>query len=336
MPLSGSRMSAPSAPRKEGASHARPVNGYVNAAGQSIPGTHDPISRFMDQSALKHWAYKRGCAGLPLYDRAAIDIGSCVHCMADLDLRGRPDKEIEKVAHDAGLPRDDYDKAMRAFLQFRKWRIACHVHPIVLEASLISETHQYGGTPDCVALIDGKVALVEFKTSAKPYPDHLVAMAAHAALWNENKPDRPIVAFHWIGLPKDGSEFQHHAYADLSTQWEIFTLYLDAWRLEKGLTRKRTSKPATVVPAPKATLAAQAAPPSAAAKPKRARKPKAVPLPAKQAPAAPIAPLIVLGPASAAQPVQLTMTAIVPPHPMQLTMAEILRGYGHVPEVAAC
>src|SRR5260370_16322743 len=57
----------------------RPANGYTNAAGDSIPGTHDPISRFMDQTALKFWAYKRGQQGLPLFDRAAIDIGSAVH-----------------------------------------------------------------------------------------------------------------------------------------------------------------------------------------------------------------------------------------------------------------
>jgi hypothetical protein len=57
-----------------------------------------------------------------------------------------------------------------------------------------------------------------------------------------------------FALPKDGSEFQHHTYADLSAQWEIFTLYLDAWRLEKDLTRKRTAKPKTIVPAPKAAL----------------------------------------------------------------------------------
>ena len=34
----------------------RPKNGYVNAAGQPVPGTHDPINRFMDKTALMHWA----------------------------------------------------------------------------------------------------------------------------------------------------------------------------------------------------------------------------------------------------------------------------------------
>jgi hypothetical protein len=311
----------------------RPKNGYTNAAGQQIPATHDPINRYMDRGALMMWAHKRGTQGLPLYDRAVLDIGSLVHAMADLDLQGRPDREIEKVAHDAGLSRDDYDKAMRAFMQFRKWRIGCHVQPIALETSLVSETYQYGGTPDCIAVIDGKMSLVEFKTSAKPYPDHLVAMAAHAKLWNENHPDQPIEAFHWIGLPKDGSEFQHHAYADLSTQWEIFTLWLDAWRLEKGLTRKRTTKPATVVPAPKARLLAAAAPadpPHDPPKPRHTRKPKEAPIAAAPAITPSQAGAVLRAvprtkPAVTPPPVQLVMTAIVPPRPVQLTMTEILR-----------
>ena len=217
-----------------------------------------------------------------------------------------------------------------AFMQFRKWRIGCHVQPIALEVSLVSEVHQYGGTPDCIALIDGKVALVEFKTSAKPFADHLVAMAAHAQLWSENNQGRPIEAFHWIGLPKDGSEFKHHAYADLPIQWEIFLLYLDAWRLEKGLTRKpvKPAKPAldhtdrngipaflarsATLRAPEATVLPfnqTATPPATAAAPKRARKPK----PVAQAP-----------------------TLLAPPPVATLSMAEILRSYGHVREVSPC
>ncbi len=274
----------------------RPKDGYKNAAGEKIPGTHDPINRFMDRSALMIWAHRRGEQGLPLWGRDAIDIGRTVHAMADLDLKGRPDKEIGKVVSDAGLSRDDYDKAMRSFMQFRKWRIGCHVQPIALEVSLVSEAHQYGGTPDCIALIDGKVALVEFKTSLKPFPDHLVAMAAHAALWNENHPDQPIEEFHWLGLPKDGSEFQHHAYADLSLQWKIFTGYLDLWRLEKGLTRKRATRPSTVAPkagemalldalrASAGIVTTVSEAPAVAAKPKRTRKPKAEPVVAANVP----------------------------------------------------
>jgi hypothetical protein len=132
---------------------ARPKNGYFNAAGQPVPGTHDPISRYMDQTALKIWAHKQGLAGLPLYQRAAIDIGSTVHGMAELDLKGRPDREIEAYCHECLAAPDHLRKAFSSFAAFRTWRQQCHVRAIAQEKPMVSETWQYGGTPDTIAMI---------------------------------------------------------------------------------------------------------------------------------------------------------------------------------------
>jgi hypothetical protein len=170
----------------------RPKNGYVNAAGQPIPGTHDPISRFMDQTALKIWAHKQGLAGRSLYERSAIDIGSTVHGMAELDLKGRPDREIEAYAHEVLTVPDQLRKAFTSFEAFRNWREQCHVRAIAQECPLVSETYQYGGTPDTIAIINGGLGLLDFKTSPKPYRDHLVALAAHGKLWDENNPQHPL------------------------------------------------------------------------------------------------------------------------------------------------
>jgi hypothetical protein len=175
----------------------------VNAAGQPIPGTHDPISRFMDQTALKIWAYKRGCEGLPLYDRAAIDIGSTVHGMAELDLKGRPDREIEAYAHECLTVPDQLRKAFTAFEAFRRWREQCHVRAIAQEVTLVSEAFQYGGTPDTIAMIDDGLGLIDFKTSAKPYPDHWIALAAHGRLWMENNPSQPLSSYHVLKTAPD-------------------------------------------------------------------------------------------------------------------------------------
>jgi hypothetical protein len=106
---------------------------------------------------------------------------------------------------------------------------------IAQERALVSETWQYGGTPDTIAVIGGGLGLLDLKTSPKPYPDHLVALAAHGVLREENNPQHPLASYHLICLPKDGSDFAHHAYADLGPQWELFKLWLAAYRLEKGL-----------------------------------------------------------------------------------------------------
>jgi hypothetical protein len=199
-----------------------------------VPGTHDPINRFMDKTALMRWAYNRGRDGMPLYDRAAMDIGSAVHHMAELDLKGRPDREIEAYAHDCLVAPDHLRKAFASFGQFREWRRQFQVRAIAQEVSLVSEAYQYGGTPDTIALIGNGAGLVEFKTSKAPYPDHLIAMAAHGQLWHETHPQHQLTAgYHLLILPKDGSPFQHHAYDDLSRYWRIFELYLEAYRLEK-------------------------------------------------------------------------------------------------------
>jgi hypothetical protein len=304
----------------------RPKNGYTNAAGQPIPGTHDPIKRYMNQTALKIWAYKQGQQGLPLWERAAIDVGATVHGMAELDLKGRPDREIEAYAHECLTVPDQLRKAFASFEAFRRWREQCHVRAIAQEVTLVSEMHQYGGTPDTIALIDGGLGLIDFKTSAKPYPDHLVALAAHGRLWEENHPNQPLSSYHLLCLPKDGSAFRHHAYADLSQQWELFQLWLAAYRLEKGCTIA-SAKKAAAKPAPAATVIPF--PPAAAPKPQRARKPATEPA-------------VATGPVAEAQTIvrqpaeQLWMAEIAPPPPVQLSMAELLRSYGHVKEAATC
>jgi hypothetical protein len=60
-----------------------------------------------------------------------------------------------------------------------------------------------------------------------------VALSAHANLWNEANPKMTIDTHHLIILPKDGGAFQHHAYPDLTRDWETFKLYREAYRLEK-------------------------------------------------------------------------------------------------------
>jgi hypothetical protein len=278
----------------------RPQGGYKNAAGQSIPGTHDPISRYMDQTALKIWAYNRGKEGLPLWDRSAIDIGSTVHAMAELDLKGRPDREIEAYAHNGLTAPDDLRKAFTAFEAFREWREQCHVRAIAQETVLISEKHQYGGTPDTIAMIGGGLGLVDFKTSPKPYPDHLIALAAHGRLWEENNPQQPITSYHLLLLPKDGSGFKHHAYsaAHMEPQWRLFRLYLEAYRLDKACAGALTGQAQTIKPAGE-----------------KADKPRL----RTRAAAADKPP-----------PGKTKVTGAA------ATMAELLRAYGHVKEAVAC
>jgi len=67
----------------------RPKSGYFNAAGQPIPGTHRHYGPLQRNGGLMNGPIPKaeGCAAL---QRDALDIGTAVHRMAELDLRGIP------------------------------------------------------------------------------------------------------------------------------------------------------------------------------------------------------------------------------------------------------
>jgi len=306
----------------------------VNAAGQPIPGTHDITGRYKEMGGLMNWAYSQGKKGVPLYQRDALDIGTAVHRMAELDLRGTIERKIERVPYETLQVPIDIDKAWMAFRQFRDWRKEHEVRAIAFEESLVSEVHQYGGTLDIVALIDGARCLLDFKTSKTAsdiYLDQRLVMAAHGNLWTEKYPELPLLGgYHLIILPKDGSKFGHHAFADLSRELEMFLLQLDCWKIEKGLTRKRAVRPATVVSAPKVRLAAEAQPKPEMPKPRRpARKSTN-----RETAAFLTAAAAASKPASAIEPPAIEVPPLIAPRP--LTMAEVLRSYGHIKEVDQC
>jgi hypothetical protein len=211
----------------------RPPDGYHNRAGDPIPGTHDPISRFTDKTRLMYWAHKQGRLGIPLNDPTAIDIGSTVHLMAEHDLFDRDDGVILQAAYSRLKHEADIAKAITCFNEYRAWRTRVWLDPIAIEEALVSERLQYGGTPDLVAWAGNRRGIKDFKTSTEVYLEHLLGLAGHMGLWNENFPDQPIETCSIILLPKDGSGFRECVWdaADLAPYWQQFQLQLACYRL---------------------------------------------------------------------------------------------------------
>lgn len=218
---------------------ARPSTGYRNAAGMVIPGTTDIIKRFEDKSRLLFWAYKRGKDGYPdLYDDKALNIGTAVHMMAELDLKDRPRDDIDYYVEQT-FPTDheSRSKAVAAYAAFGKWREDFHVRAHVQETSLVSEKLQFGGTLDTVAVIRNGLGLVDFKTSknGEVFDGHVMQLAAYGILWNENHPEEPLTqGYHLIVLPKDGGAPVHREYSEayLHPYRQRFWLYRKAMELE--------------------------------------------------------------------------------------------------------
>ena len=104
---------------------------------------------------------------------------------------------------------------------------------------LISEVHQYGGTPDAIGSLDDKLCLLDWKTSNSVYTDHLVQIAAYRMLWNECNPGNQLTGgSHLLRFSKEEGDFTHHYFPDLKDAEEQFLLFRRAYSLDQKL-RKR-------------------------------------------------------------------------------------------------
>lgn len=278
----------------------RPQSGYRNAAGLVIPGAGDITGRFCPKDGLIGWAYNRGKAGLPRFAKGEIDIGTITHQMCDMDMHGASFDDIDGYLDRTPIPHADRTQVVRCFAGYRSWRTEFPIRPLMQEKPLVSEAYQYGGTPDLIGLVPKGPALVDYKTSSKgvPYLDHLVHMAAHGRLWLENGGEPLTGGYHLLLLPKDGSPFKHLSYseAQIAPYWRLFEAWRAIYDLDQACQSTAALEGQAVAPAPR---------PSAAPAAKPAPKPR----PRAQ--------------------------VHYSPQPHVMSMAEMLRSYGHVEGVRA-
>ena len=219
-----------------------PRNGYFKKDGSKVPGTTTIIGRFKDSGGLLHWAFEQGKLAqqgkiLKLYDKAeeAADIGTLAHEMVELYLNGR---NPLKALYNAG---DKAEKAQLAFDNFLKWKQQTKINIIskYQEIQLVSEKYSFGGCPDAIGELDGKLILLDWKTSSGIYQDYLIQLAAYKHLWEESNPYKPIDGGMYLcRFAKDFPDFSAHFFAELDEAWEQFLLFRRAYDIDKQLKKR--------------------------------------------------------------------------------------------------
>lgn len=133
----------------------------------------------------------------------AKDVGKLAHTWIEDLLRRR-------IAGEPGEPPLPVnDQARRACLAAREWLAKNHFEPLAAEQMIYSRQHHFAGTLDfaATAKIDGRFAVVDWKTSAAIYPEYHLQLAAYAAtLWEMNP--QPMAERWIIRLGKDDGAFE--------------------------------------------------------------------------------------------------------------------------------
>lgn len=106
------------------------------------------------------------------------------------------------------LPEMPVNPHMRAAIEaFLDWTRANKVKFIASERKIYSKKYKYAGTLDAIGYVNGKLSIIDFKTSSGIYDDMFVQVAAYANAVEEEDGVK-IEDCYIVRVPKDGSEFE--------------------------------------------------------------------------------------------------------------------------------
>lgn len=238
---------------------ARPAGGYVNKAGERIVGTTTFVQVMGDCNPLMLWAYKRGRehqrqqdqgnenAPTRLYDEVeeAASIGTVAHDLVEehiIKRHGKRQKKLpsaDRVSRLYSVPLESAKAVLRSYQAFQDWYKQSQIEIVATEMPLVSENHQFGGTPDAIGRMpDGKLCLLDWKTSNGVYPEMLAQLAAYKLLIHECTSYRLDGGFHLLRFSKSHGDFTHHFYPELADAEKAALLCRGLYDLRKELTRR--------------------------------------------------------------------------------------------------
>jgi hypothetical protein len=220
-----------------------PKGGYKTKAGIKVPGVTTIIGRFKETGGLLHWACEQGkliergeLTGL--YDKRdqAAAAGTLAHAMVEAHIKGCPLEKIGLLPYST----ETLIQAKRGFANYLQWAENTRIRVIEQEMELVSEVHLFGGCPDGIGEdAQGRICLLDWKTSSSCYVDHLTQLAGYAILWDEHNPDRVITGgFHLGRFSKESADFHHHYWSELDEAKEMFLLLRRAYDLDKNLKKR--------------------------------------------------------------------------------------------------
>lgn len=213
---------------------ARPKGGYRTADGKRVPGVTTITGRFKESGGLIRWAYQCGLDGIDLDEArdAAAGAGSLCHDMIEEHIHGAD--PIDRRCADA----DMLAAAQRGFDNYLTWAQGVELRVLATEEPLVSESLRFGGTVDAIAIANGQIIVLDWKTSkgTRVYPEMVMQLAAYRHLWHECKGEQPESA-HMVRVDRGHGQVAHYQWDGgvLDTAWKYFALLREAYDMDKQL-----------------------------------------------------------------------------------------------------
>jgi hypothetical protein len=164
---------------------ARPSRLYSLPDGTTVPSVSDVLAQC------------KGDYRSPHID-AAAERGSAGHALIAADLR---EEALPPIPPELAHP----------WAAWRQWSAAHWVVPEAIEAPMaVGGMMGFGGTPDCIGLVDGIRTVIDFKIATARNYDNFTQIGAYAGLWGVLHPDRPVARGLVLRLDPNGGGPEEH------------------------------------------------------------------------------------------------------------------------------
>jgi hypothetical protein len=121
-----------------------------------------------------------------------------------------------------------------------KWIEENDIKPLIIEKPLYSRVYKVAGRMDKLAIVNGRLAVVDWKSSTGLWPEYMLQTAAYASIYMEEFPDQRIEDRWLVKLGKYDGEFTAVLLKrpELEQDWQAFCAAITLDRRIKQLSRK--------------------------------------------------------------------------------------------------
>ena len=132
------------------------------------------INNVIDKPELRYWYAKTGNEKAKEILKKRAGFGSTLHKLIEVTLKK---EELSKSNYDPTL--------IESIELFEKWQGKHKIKPDALEQHLWSDKYQYAGTADYIGMFDGKLYILDWKTSRGIYPEYWLQLSAYLVAFEE-------------------------------------------------------------------------------------------------------------------------------------------------------
>lgn len=199
--------------------------------GYQVPGV-TTVLNVLAKPALIQWANRIGLEGVSVgaYVDALASIGTCAHYLVSADLKGETPDTGDFTAN-------ELEAASRCVEKFEEWRLSKDFTVVESELQMVSAKHKYGGTLDVLAMVDGRLNVIDLKTGKGIYPEMLVQAAAYAELAIEAGHKVEEIRILNIGRTEN-EPFQEQVINDWSLHFGLFQAAKSVYEFQKAIAGK--------------------------------------------------------------------------------------------------